>query len=264
MSAKIFDGKAVSEDLLASVRERVSALGFAPKLVSFYKPDDPGSALYTRIKRQKAESVGIEFEEREIVWAKDTVNEIRQTANDKTVTGILVQHPTGEHAFSQESWEEMVSAIPSQKDVDGLGANSPFLPATVKAIFVALSFAKVLLPDLKVAVVGATGMVGRPLVRALEARGARVKGIDENTEDIWFQTKNADVLISCVGKQNIIHGDQIKDGAVVVDVGSPGGDIHFESASAVASFLTPVPGGIGPLTVACLLENTVEAAEKNF
>ena len=107
-------------------------------------------------------------------------------------------------------------------------------------------------------------MVGSRLVQFLKGKGARVKGIDEITQDMWFQTKNSDVVISAVGKHNLIHGDMIKNGAVVIDVGSPGGDVNFESASAVASFITPVPGGIGPLTVACLLENTVLAAEKNF
>jgi len=262
MSAKIFDGKAVAEDLLVNVRDRVIALGFVPKLVSFYKPDDLGSKLYTRIKAEKAKSVGIEFNGVEIFRVEEAVEKIREIWEEGKVKGVLVQHPTGEFAFSPNHWEMLVNAIPREKDVDGLRENSPFLPATVRAIMVALSFAKITLKDCKVAVVGASGMVGKPLVRALWERGAKVKEIDETTDEVWFQTKNADVVISCVGKHNLIVGDQIKTGAVVIDVGSPGGDVDFESARAVASFLTPVPGGIGPLTVACLLENVVIAAEK--
>lgn len=262
MTAKIFDGRLVSEDLLVSVRERVLALPRAPKLVSFYKPDDPGSKLYTQIKKQKAETAGIEFQDVEIFSADETVTLIEQASKDEKVTGILVQHPTGEFAFSDESWKEMVAAISQEKDVDGLQEDSPFIPATVKAILVALSFAKVVLPESKVAVVGATGMVGKPLIRVLQEKGAKVKEIDIETEDMWYQTKNADIVISCAGKHNLIVGDQIKEGAVVIDVGSPGGDVEFESVRAVASFLTPVPRGIGPLTVACLLENVVMAAEK--
>lgn len=262
MSAKIFNGKVVADKLLASVRDRVRELKVVPKVVSFYKEDDPASKLYTRIKKQKAESVGIEFVDVKMYRAEDAVREIKEVGEDKSVTGILVQHPTGEFAFTQDHWEMLAGAIPLEKDVDGLRSDSIFEPATVRAIMVALSFAKVALKDCKVAVVGATGMVGNPLVKALEGKGSRVKGIDETTGDIWYQTKSADVIISAVGQHNLIHGDQIKTGAVVIDCGSPGGDVDFESARAVASFLTPVPGGIGPLTVACLLENTVLAAEK--
>ncbi len=263
MSARIFDGKLKAEEILEDVAKRVSRLQSAPKLVSFYNPKDSGSALYTRIKRQKAESVGIEFEEKEIEWVDETVKKLLEVGQDASVTGILVQHPTGEEAFSEEDWKRLVGAIPLAKDVDGLREDSPFVPATVRAILVAIEDAGGIWKDCKVAVVGASGMVGKPLVKVLSEKGAKVRAIDENTEDIWYQTKNSDIVISAVGKQDLILGEQIKEGAIVIDVGSPGGDIHFDSASAVASFITPVPGGIGPLTVACLLENTVMAAEKN-
>lgn len=291
MSAKIFSGKLVAEEILEDVAARIKRLGKAPKLLSFYNPKDPASALYTRIKKQKAENVGIEFEDREIEWIEDTVGEIREMGGMDTrtrydngqgeITGILVQHPTGEEAFSEEDWKRLVEAIPKEKDVDGLRDDSPFVPATVRAILVALDEAlrlpsvadtripsdsgqqgKLELSGCKIAVVGATGMVGKPLVKVLEGKRSKVKRIDETTGDIWYQTKSADVVISAVGKHNLIHGNQIKEGAIVIDVGSPGGDVHFESALAVASFITPVPGGIGPLTVACLLENTVIAAEQ--
>ncbi|OGY08220.1 MAG: hypothetical protein A2782_00375 [Candidatus Blackburnbacteria bacterium RIFCSPHIGHO2_01_FULL_43_15b] len=262
MSAKIFDGKAAADNLLVSIHERVKTLGIVPKVISFYKEDDPASKLYTRIKKQKAESVGIEFEDIKIYRAEDTVPEIKKFGEDKGVSGILVQHPTGEFAFTPDRWDMLVRAIPPGKDIDGLRHDSPFVPATVRAIIVALSFAKVNLKEARVAVIGATGMVGRPLVRELRERGGKIREIDETTQDVWYQTKNADVVISCVGQRNLIRGDQLREGAVVIDCGSPGGDVDFESARAVASFLTPVPGGIGPLTVVCLLENIVLAAER--
>ncbi len=262
MSAKIFDGKAVADNLLVSVHERVKTLGIAPKVISFYKEDDPASKLYTRIKKQKAESVGIEFEDRKMHGTEEAIKEIREIGEDRGVCGIIVQHPTGEFAFTPDRWDMLIEAIPPGKDIDGLRHDSPFVPATVRAIMVALSFAKVNLKEAHVAVVGATGMVGRPLVRELRERGGKIREIDETTQDVWYQTKNADVVISAVGQHNLIHGDQLREGAVIIDCGSPGGDVDFESARAVASFLTPVPGGIGPLTVACLLENIVLAAER--
>ena len=278
MSARIFNGKLAAEEILDNVAKRIKKLKKAPKLLSFYNPKDSASTIYTRIKKQKAEGVGIEFQGIEIGWIDEAVQKLVEAGKERDVTGILVQHPTGEFAFEGDDWARLVNAINLEKDVDGLREDSPFVPATVKAILVALEQALRLpfgklriaqgeqqeLLNCKIAVVGATGMVGSRLVQFLKGKGARVKGIDEITQDMWFQTKNSDVVISAVGKHNLIHGDMIKNDAVVIDVGSPGGDVNFESASAVASFITPVPGGIGPLTVACLLENTVLAAEKNF
>lgn len=265
MAAKVFDGKGKAQEILEEVASRVKRLPFAPKIVSFYKPEDPGSALYTRIKREKARAVGIDFQEVEIEDIQRAAAGLSRAAEDPGVSGILVQNPTGEFSFSAEEWEKLVSLIPAEKDIDGLRENSTFMPATVRAIMVALAGAGVTTPalaDKKIAVVGASGMVGKPLVKILKEAGATVREIDNQTEDMWYQTKKADVLISATGVPRLINGDMIKKGAVVVDVGSPGGDVDFESALAVASFITPVPGGIGPLTVACLLENVVDAAEK--
>ncbi|MEK7521596.1 MAG: bifunctional 5,10-methylenetetrahydrofolate dehydrogenase/5,10-methenyltetrahydrofolate cyclohydrolase [Patescibacteria group bacterium] len=269
MSATIFNGKLAAADILTDVRGRVMKLKEAPKLLSFYNPKDSASVLYTRIKKQKAENVGIEFEERPTslgelrgIGYDEIVEQIVEAGREQSITGVLIQHPTGEYSVEEEDWKRLVNAINPKKDVDGLRADSPFVPATVRAVLVALDFSGIDYKGCKIAVVGATGMVGRPLVRVLRKMGAKVREIDERTRDIWFQTKASDVLISCVGKPNLIHGDMIKKGAVVVDVGSPGGDVNFESAQAVASFITPVPGGIGPLTVASLLKNTVLATEQ--
>ncbi|MBI2268658.1 MAG: bifunctional 5,10-methylenetetrahydrofolate dehydrogenase/5,10-methenyltetrahydrofolate cyclohydrolase [Candidatus Blackburnbacteria bacterium] len=267
MSAKIFDGKRKAEEISENVRRRVAKLHFTPKLISFYKPDDPGSALYTRIKKQKAQSVGIEFEDIEIYRAQDAVSQIRESSKDPAVHGILVQHPSGEFAFQEKNWQALLEAITKEKDVDGLRDDSPFLPATVKAVLVALndaglSLTKLSLVSVKVAVVGATGIVGRALTKVLKDYAAQVIEIDVTTQDVWFQTKKADIVISATGNPRIINGDMIKKNAIVIDVGAPGGDVDFDSVKSVASFITPVPGGIGPVTVACLLENLVEAASK--
>lgn len=270
MSAKVFDGNVEAEEVLQLVKQRMGKLGFVPKLVSFYKPDDMGSALYTRIKRRKAQDVGIEFEGVEIFRGKDVPSLVKKASLDSGVCGILVQHPSGEFAFSEEDWRAMVDAISPKKDVDGLREDSPFVPATVKAVLVALrvagfsfvghrtalGFAK-----LRVVVVGATGMVGRPLVKVLEDSGAKVIGLDVDTQDLGYQTKRADVLVSATGVPGLIKAGMVKPGAVVIDVGAPKGDVS-KNVKEVASFVTPVPGGIGPVTVACLLENVVEAAEE--
>lgn len=261
MSAKIFDGKRMSSRMLLDLARRVKKLGFTPKLVSFYKPDDPGSALYTRIKEQKAREVGIEFEAIEIFRVTDVVGKIREMGEMEGVTGILVQHPSGEFSFHPDHWEALVGAIPPQKDVDGLRDYSLFIPATVRAIMVAMDQAGVKISGCKIAVVGSKGMVGSRLVSVLKEKDARVSEIDNTTTDIWFQTKSSDVVVSCAGVSKLISGEMIKKGAVVIDVGAPGGDVDFQSVVNRASFVTPVPGGIGPLTVACLLANVVLAAE---
>jgi methylenetetrahydrofolate dehydrogenase (NADP+)/methenyltetrahydrofolate cyclohydrolase len=254
--AVVFDGRRKATEILERIKSRINANGLQLKLVSFYREDDPASVLYTKIKSQRAKEVGIEFQAIPIESIKKTVQLIKQFSGDPKVHGILVQHPTG-GIYSPNQWQRMVSAIVPEKDVDGLRDNSPFLPATVKAIFYILRQAKVQLNKVKIAVVGTEGMVGRKLVMALRNEGPELIEIDKDNDIKGI--KKADVVISATGMPGIIKADMVKNGAVVIDVGSPKGDVDFDEVVKKASFVTPVPGGVGPMTVACLLENVVQS-----
>lgn len=259
MEAVIFDGKKKAEEILVRVRDRVRKLGFAPKLISFYLPEDEGSVLYTKIKSKKAKEVGIEFEGVPIQKVEETVQLIKQASDDPAVHGILVQHPQG-GVYSNEQWQKLILAIAKEKDVDGLRDDSRFLPATVKAILYVLEEARVQLNEVKIVVVGSEGMIGKRLVIALSNRGAEVIGIDLPS-NLVTQLPSYPIIISATGVPGIIKGNMVKEGAIVIDVGSPKGDVDFEEVLQKASFITPVPGGVGPMTVACLLENVVESVQ---
>lgn len=278
MSAIIFDGRAEARTRKEELKKRVTSLrerGIIPKLVSFYLAKDEGSALYTRIKRNAAIEVGIEFDDIELGDSTDierTVAQIKELNEDTMVHGILIQKPSGVNNFSEEDWEEMVSAIDPLKDVDGLTpenlglvttGNPRFLPATVKAVLSVLDHAHIQLPVLDtvldIVIIGDTDILGKPLAEHLKNQGVRVIVANKFTEDLGAVTKNADVLVSATGVPDLISKDMVKEGAVVIDVGEPKGDVQ-EDVREVASFLSPVPGGVGPLTVVSLLENTVEAA----
>lgn len=284
MSAIIFNGRAEAKARKEELKKRVMSLGITPKLVSFYLPCDEGSCLYTKIKRNAAIEVGIEFEDIEIndgerglksaitsgasnkvlaggeVLITQVVQKVAQLNSDPSVHGILVQKPSGVNNFPEEDWDAMVSAIDPQKDVDGLtGKNPKFLPATVKAVLLVLESSRALNQGYNIVVVGDTDILGLPLVKYLEGAGEKVRVVNKFTQDLSVMMKNADVLVSATGVTDLISKDMVKEGAVVIDVGEPKGDVQ-EDVREVASFLSPVPGGVGPLTVVSLLENTVEAA----
>lgn len=260
MSATIFDGKEEAGKKKEVLKKRIGELGITPKLVSFYLPQDEGSSLYTRIKKKAAEEVGAEFEDIEIENPDDVVSKIAEFNVDEKVHGILIQKPSGVNNFSPEDWEKMVSSIDPKKDVDGLtGKNPKFLPATVKAVLFVLETAGVLSQDKKFVIIGDTDILGKPLTQYLESKDEKVKVANKYTEDLATVTHYGDVLISATGVENLISKDMVAEGAVVIDVGEPKGDAA-EDVREVASFVSPVPGGVGPLTVVSLLENTVEAA----
>lgn len=264
MRAIIFDGRAEAKKKKQGLRRRVEGLGVTPKLVSFYKADDEGSALYTRIKRNAAMEVGIEFEDVEISTdIEQIVARIKEFNADSGVHGILVQKPSGINNFPEEDWSKMVSAIDPLKDVDGLtGKNPRFLPATVKAVLTVIETANIPLPKCDITIVGDTDILGKPLAAYLINEGANVTVVNKETGDLRVATIDADVLVSATGVADLISKEMVKEGAVVIDVGEPKGDVQ-EDVRKVASFLSPVPGGVGPLTVVSLLENTVEVAENS-
>lgn len=254
----IFDGKAFAEKKILELDKEVARLknlGIHPKLASILIGEDPASKLYVSLKKKKAESMGAEMgvyylKEKEplenILTLIDTLN------FDPTVYGIMVQLPLP-HSFSKECKEKIINSIKKEKDVDGLRDDSPFMHPTAMAILQVIEEAKKLVPSaycLKtIHVVGKTGMVGSALLR--EIKNTKYKLVEK--------PEVADILVSATGSPNIIKKGMVKKGAIVIDVGSPKGDVD-SGVSKVAGFMTPVPGGIGPITISCLLENLIVSA----
>jgi len=280
--AIIFDGKKLAGELAEKLDRDVTEFkvktGITPKLVSILVGDDPASVLYTKIKQKKAKSVGIDFIKKEFpenVEPEELISVIEQLNKDNSVHGIMIQLPLPRQSVIRNSQSVIVDTINPQKDVDCLTSvnlelvkqgKPRFLPATVQAIFKIINQIprgagtnSPLRCERSYCVVGSSGMVGKPLADYLENQGYQVNLCDEFTPDISVFTKQADILISATGIPNLIKKEMVKAGVVVIDVGSPVGDVDFENVSQVASFITPVPGGVGPLTVISLLENTLQA-----
>lgn len=264
--AIIFDGKKFAAEKEFSLRIRVLGLktrGVYPKLASIIIGDDPASVLYVNLKKKAAERIGAEldiYRLPEKTKLEDILLLIGTLNVDPNVHGIMVQMPLPERLA--ESREKIIMTVSPEKDVDGLQAESRFLHPTSKAVVEILDMAKKGLPEVTfkhVCVVGATGMVGAPLVKELKSEGYQVSECGKETSDLSEKTLAADVLISTTGVPGLIKGSMVNKGAIVIDVGSPKGDIEFEAVSKKASFITPVPGGVGPVTISCLLENLISA-----
>jgi methylenetetrahydrofolate dehydrogenase (NADP+) / methenyltetrahydrofolate cyclohydrolase len=265
----LIDGKHLAQIHQQRVAEELARLGIRPKVVSILVGNDPASVLYTKIKQQKALEVGIDFT---ITHFPEDINfgEVNLTIlklnEDPTVNGIMVQLPLPEKFLNGKDTNQLLDTISPQKDIDGLRSDSKFLPAAVKAVLSILEDENIEIKGKFVVVVGATGMVGQPLVRELKKLGALVSPCDNQTKNLSEITKRADVLITAVGQPNLITAEMVKNGVVVIDVGTNKlengkvvGDVDFESVSKKVSKITPVPGGVGPMTVISLMENVVEA-----
>lgn len=269
----IFDGKKLAQEKEKALRAKVDELkkqGIIPQLVSILIGNNPASKLYLGLKQKAAERVGVEFEKKEFpenVSLQEVIAQIKKSNQDEKVWGIIVQLPfelCSQGKPFKEIEKQVLNTIDPKKDVDCLTkanlellkqGKSRFLPATVRGIMEILQIGKVSLEGKKIVVVGAKGFVGRPLVNYLRSLGNNVVGVDKETPDLKTKTKEADILISATGVPNLIKKEMVKEGAVVIDVGSPKGDVCFEEVKEVASFITPVPGGVGPMTVICLFEN---------
>ncbi|MFI5240905.1 MAG: bifunctional 5,10-methylenetetrahydrofolate dehydrogenase/5,10-methenyltetrahydrofolate cyclohydrolase [Microgenomates group bacterium] len=263
--AFIFDGRAYAVKKEKELKKTISKLkleGKIPNLASILIGDSPASRLYVGLKKKAAQRVGAELDIyflpekvkiEEIMLLIDTLNE------DSFVKGIMIQLPLP--GSLELHREEIIGAIDPNKDVDGLKKDSKFLHPTSKAVAQILDEAKneVEVKIKKICVVGSTGMVGAPLIKELKREGYDVVGCNHSTKSLAQETLKADAVISATGITNLIKGDMVKGGAVVIDVGSPKGDVDFSEVSKTASFITPVPGGVGPMTVTCLLENLVSA-----
>lgn len=275
MTPHIFDGKEFAKDketLLLNKVQRLHKHGITPKIAAILVGNDPASEIYVRLKQKAAERVGITLQLIEVEQTKTQVilHLIKELNKSKDVHGIMVQLPLPGKLKGLNTKSLILNTIRAEKDVDGLRHKSPFVPAAVKAVLYSIKEAQRLgclpksLKDITVCVVGASGMVGMGVVGVLTEMGVKSVKTDVKTKDLKAKTQKAEILISATGVPGLIKGDMVKEGAVVIDVGAPKGDVDFESVSRVASFITPVPGGIGPVTVVSLLESVVEVASGRY
>jgi methylenetetrahydrofolate dehydrogenase (NADP+)/methenyltetrahydrofolate cyclohydrolase len=286
MPARIIDGKAVAASVLSDVAGRVRSLqtaGITPGLAAVLANDDPGSAAYVAGKERDAQSVGMASSVHRLAQSAgqdELMDLVRRLSDDPAVHGVIVQMPLWSHLDAVAAQE----ALDPRKDVDGLHPENAgllslgrprFVPCTPLGIQVLLQQAGTRVESAHVVVVGRSQLVGRPVSILLsnksrhgQAANATVTLCHTGTPDLGVFTRSADILIVAAGRPGAITGEHIKPGATVIDVGitraSTGklvGDVDFESAVKVAGALTPVPGGVGPMTRAMLLANTVQAAE---
>jgi methylenetetrahydrofolate dehydrogenase (NADP+) / methenyltetrahydrofolate cyclohydrolase len=274
MSARIIDGKALAAEMRAILAQHVATLPFRPGLAVVLVGDDPASEVYVHSKDRAAKAAGIAVHT--IRLPADTSEEalltrIARLNADPAIDGILVQLPLPPHIATQA----VIEAVDPEKDVDGfhpinvgrLATGHPGLvPCTPLGVMKLLAKADVPLEGARALVLGRSTIVGRPMVTLLLAANATVTVAHSRTRDLAAECRRADVLVAAAGKPELVRGDWIKPGAVVIDIGVNRGDdgklvgdVAFAEATAVAGAITPVPGGVGPMTIACLLENTVTA-----
>ncbi|MAS33220.1 MAG: bifunctional methylenetetrahydrofolate dehydrogenase/methenyltetrahydrofolate cyclohydrolase FolD [Anaerolineaceae bacterium] len=287
MTATVIDGNAVAErmraDIAADVERFVQKYGYAPGLGAVLAGDDPASAQYVRMKRRACERIGIESFTREMTadsTQADVDNAINALNRDPRVHGILVQLPLP----PQIDEERALTLVSLEKDVDGFhpinigklsmkGREPTFTPATPTGCMVLLQEVNAQIEGAHAVVLGRSNIVGLPVAMMLQKANATVTICHSRTRNIPEVIRQADILIAAIGKPNYVQGDWLKPGAVVIDVGTnriddPAsergyrwvGDVDFDSAAEVAGAISKVPGGVGPMTITMLLQNTVRAA----
>ena len=274
MSARIIDGKSVAARIRAGVASEIEGMDVTPGLATVLVGDDPASAVYVRMKREDSAEVGIESFHHEPdgdVSAEELAALIRDLNADERVHGILLQLPLPEHLDQHE----FISLIDPAKDVDGLtSANAGLLmqdrdeamvPCTPAGVMELLKEAEATLEGARAVVLGRSILVGKPVAQLLLGANATVTHCHSRTRDLPGVCREADVLI---GSPGLVTADMVRDGATVIDVGTNRtddglvGDVDFEAARERAGAITPVPGGVGPMTRAMLLVNTLRAARR--
>lgn len=278
MTAQILDGRALSASLQTAFAEEITAAASKgirpPGLVVIQVGDDPASSVYVANKRKTCKKIGMHSVSRDLQSdiSQAELNALVDQYNaDPSIDGILVQLPLPAHL----SAAEIIERIHPSKDVDGfhpenigkLAIRQPALrPCTPFGVMKLLETAKLDLYGMEALVVGASNIVGRPMALELLLAGATVTVTHRFTRDLEAHVRRADLVVVAAGKAGLVHGDWIKPGAVVVDVGmhrkedgSLCGDVDFASAAERASWITPVPGGVGPMTIAMLMHNTVQS-----
>lgn len=280
MTAQIIDGKAIAADLKqkikAATQMRLATGKRRPGLAVVLIGDDPASKVYVGSKRRSCEEVGFKSESFDLPASttQETLLELISKLNqDDEIDGILVQLPLPSHINA----DVVIEHIAPHKDVDGfhpynigrlVQRNPQLRPCTPKGVITMLQATGIDLKGKEAVVVGASNIVGRPMALELLLAGCTTTVCHRLTNNLEAHVRRAEILVVAVGKANFIPGDWIRDGAIVIDVGINRlengmltGDVEFDSASQKAAWITPVPGGVGPMTVATLLENTLFAAE---
>jgi methylenetetrahydrofolate dehydrogenase (NADP+) / methenyltetrahydrofolate cyclohydrolase len=277
MSAQVIDGKEVAARVRARVADEVSSMSVTPGLATILVGDDPASAVYVRMKREDSAQVGIESFHHEPggdVSADALAGLIRDLSTDERVHGILLQLPLPDHLDQ----DEFISLIDPSKDVDGLTPTNAGLlmqdreeamvPCTPAGVMELLREAEIELKGARAVVLGRSILVGKPLLQLLLGANATVTQCHSRTRDLPAVCREAEVLIAAVGSPRLVTEDMVREGAVVIDVGTNRteeglvGDVDYAAVAEKASAITPVPGGVGPMTRAMLLVNTVRAAQR--
>lgn len=275
--AVIIDGKKVAENLTSQLKQRISELDKKPHLTVIQVGNNVASNIYVNLKKKKAEEIGIKstvINLPEDVSQSELINKIKELNSDEDVNAILVQLPLPKHINP----DEIIKSISPQKDVDGFtaentgdllnGIKPKAVPCTPKGIMRLLKEYNIETEGKRAVIVGRSNIVGKPLAVLLLNKNATVTVCHSKTKDLKELTKQADILVSATGKK-IIFKDMVKQGAAVIDVGifkdennKTTGDVDFENVKEVAGFITPVPKGVGPMTIASLMENTLELYEQ--
>jgi methylenetetrahydrofolate dehydrogenase (NADP+)/methenyltetrahydrofolate cyclohydrolase len=277
MSARIIDGKAVAARVRAEVASEIEGMDVTPGLATVLVGDDPASAVYVRMKREDSAEVGIESFHHEPggdVSAEDLAALINDLNADERVHGILLQLPLPKHLDQ----DEFISLIDPSKDVDGLTSvnagllmqdrDEAMVPCTPAGVMELLKEAGAELEGARAVVLGRSILVGKPLAQLLLGANATVTHCHSRTRDLPAVCREADVLIAAVGSPGLVTADMVREGATVIDVGTNRtddglvGDVDFEAVRERAGVITPVPGGVGPMTRAMLLVNTLRAARR--
>lgn len=278
--ATIIDGKILAKKIRQELKQECYELknnGINPKLAVIMVGDDPASKVYVRNKSRACEEVGIEYEE--FILKDETTQEklielIKKLNNDKTTNGILLQSPIPKHLNINEAFK----AITYMKDVDGFTPSSvgklcigedTFVSCTPYGVMKMFEEYNIDLTGKDVVILGRSNIVGKPLIQCCLQKNATVTVCHSKTKNLAEHTKRADVVISAIGQSKFVKADMVKDGAVVIDVGinrgkdgKLTGDVDFENVEKKASYITPVPGGVGPMTIAMLMNNVIKAAKE--
>ncbi|PID03540.1 bifunctional methylenetetrahydrofolate dehydrogenase/methenyltetrahydrofolate cyclohydrolase FolD [Sporosarcina sp. P2] len=282
MSSKKIDGKAIGQEIRNELKEEVASLitqGVQPGLAVILVGENSASETYVKNKEKSSKEAGMKSvltKLPETVSEEDLLHEVEKLNQDETIDGILVQLPLPKHIDENK----VIRAISPEKDVDGfhpmnvgkmLIGQETFLPCTPYGIMQLLERSNVDIAGKHAVIIGRSNIVGKPMGQLLLQKDATVTYCHSRTEDLKKFTQQADILIVAIGIAKFITGDYIKEGAVVIDVGMNRdengklcGDVDYESAEKQASAITPVPGGVGPMTITMLLKNTVESAEKRL
>ncbi len=277
----VVDGKAIAKEIRQKVKERAEALrakGVVPSLDVVMVGDDPGSVQYAKSKEKTATKLSIDFRFHHLPESTpegEVVALIQKLSDDPDVKAIMIEMPLPKHVDENK----VRMALDPDKDVDGLspinlgklvsGVEGGFVPNTPMAVMRVIDHIGLELKGKRGVIIGRSVPVGKPLFFLMLARHATMTTCHSRTVDLGSVTREADVLVAAAGKAKLVTGDMVKAGAVVIDVGTnfvdgkTVGDVDFESVEPVAGHITPVPGGVGPITTATLFENVIVAAEKN-